>query len=943
MTNEDQNDLPTVDLTECENEPIHLLERVQSHGCLLVLDGAPLVVTQASMNTDMILGEAVEAILDRPVTNLLDPACVTSLECLRDQTGPPDRTPLGLYARPETAAKPVPRLRVTARRVPHPEVARLLVEIEPISERDEEEAEHTFEAEGIALAGLTERENLYQFLDQAVHALAGLTDYDRVMAYIFHPDWSGEVAAEARHPELTPFLGLRYPASDIPSQARRLYLSNRLRMIGDVNGVTVPIARAGSVQAEPPLDLGHAHLRSVSSYHIEYLRNMGVGATLVTSLIIDGALWGLLACHHSERKVLSWHRREAADRLTGRISERIGDILDLQRSRQDRRSGRFLDMLKAGLVDHGDALDALFFGAPRLSDVIRCDGLAIHTPGRTATTGNTPLPSEMTTFLARALEHNSDGLFISHDLHQDGMLEGIHLPGCRGTLVAFLSRDPMIALACFRDEVVREVHWGGDPNKPVEIDQSSQRLSPRKSFNLWREEVRGQSRPWEPWAIDLMERIATALTREPSSAANSAPPSMDVVADEVASLREAVDTMVSRFEARAESMLESLDLAENGALLATPWQARTGTGTEDMAIASNHAFRIRFDIDEGDLAGRSVKTVLRALGLPGTIATMPPGGTMEVEWWSGEAGHRSLRVLRRGLFAVSRDGEDKAWVIYTFNDITNFYRTQKALGVARTQAMARTRGRTEFLAHLARELRGPLHAIQGFADTLTEDPGEGGRTDRYKDYASEIRGLSGNLLDLLNEVLDIARLDRDGHHTSGPGNEFDLTLMVGEICQQLRASRSGDAITWDWHLPNERIVVRGDVGAMHQALVTLIAAALRASPSNGVVSVRLTMERGGEPRVSVSDSGLGLGEDDLIALRRPLDTTLGRDSASLSPQRGLGLALVRGLVDLHGGGVAVTSNPGSGTTVHVTLPRHRVVSHDNAAAGSPTPGRRSPP
>ncbi|KAA5605280.1 GAF domain-containing protein [Roseospira marina] len=923
-------DLPTVDLSECENEPIHLLERVQGHGCVLVLLGPSLRITQASQNTDPFLGHPCEAVLGQSIRGLLDDLAVMVLTDLMASRGGHrvGGAPVGFYARSPMPGLKGKRLRGTAHRLARAGEPCVLVELEASSDTDEEDAERTFEAEGFAIAALTEGENLYRLLDQAVSAVAGLTDYDRVMAYMFHPDWSGEVVAESRVPDLTPFLGLRYPASDIPAQARRLYLTNRLRVIADVHGAPAPMARSTEA-VDPdtgPLDLSPAVLRSVSSYHIEYLRNMGVGATLVTSLVVDGALWGLIACHNMRPKTMPWHRREAVDRLTERIANRISDILSLQRTRQARRNARFMDLARRAPEESGrHLLDRLFFGAPRLADVLRCDGLVVHAPGRTATTGNTPPLALMATVLERAAAQAEAGVFACHDLAESGLFDDLGPLGCCGALVGVVSRTPLIALACFRDEVVHEVHWGGDPNKPVEVDSASNRVSPRKSFNLWRQTVLDQSRPWEAWSLDLMrgltEILAETLARESQDGTTG-----------TAAMNTAIEDLATDFERRASAMVEGLDLADNGALLAAPAPNRSpGVGASDheIALLSNTAFCNRFDVDAADIAGRRVVDVLTALGLPASIANLPQGGTLEVEWWSGDAGHRTLQIVRRGLFAVARDGVARSWVVFTFDDVTSVYRTQRALGVARNQALARSRGRTEFLAHLARDLRAPLHAIQGFAGSLEsgDAPDTPGLHDRYREYAGEIRAMSGGLLDLLNELLDVARLEGVGEMASS--SVFDLTLLVGEVCQGLRNSGRGADIAWDWHLPNERILIQGDASALRNALWTLINAALRASPPDGSVMVRLTMERGGEPRISVSDTGLGLGEDDLMALQRPLDAALTHGTGVLEPRRGLGLALARGLIDLHGGGLSVTTNPGSGTTVHVSLPRHRVVDRDN--------------
>jgi len=939
-------DLPTIDLSECENEPIHQLELVQSCGCVVVVDGAALTIVFASRNTEVFLGEAAEDLLGQPLEHVLDPLAMETLAGLMADTAASSQddapTRLGVYARPMRRGPGIPtRLRATAHRVVTDGRVqnRLILDLESVPDDDEEAAEDSAEAESIAMAGLGVGGNLYQFLDHAVHAVAGLLDFDRVMVYQFQPDWSGEVVAEARDQALTPFLGLRYPASDIPSQARRLYLSTLLRVIPDVGGRAVSIARAPTVGHEGPLDLSQAIFRSVSSYHIEYLRNMGVGATLVTSLVVDGRLWGLIACHHTRAKALPWHRREAAARLNARICDRLADILSMQRARQTRRVRRFLDLVASRLEEGGNALDVLFFGAPRLNDVLRCDGVAAHGPDGSAATGNTPAPAELGRFLERAAEHATDGLYRTHSITQSGLFDDIPLPGCQGALVAVLSRRPLLALACFRDELVHEVHWGGDPNKPVEMDSASMRLSPRKSFNLWREEVRGQARDWEPWADDLMRRLLATLTegRQRKERPRSQPPATTL---DRAAMAKAVEALMSRFEQSARHVVESFDLSENGALLAQVEpkpDPRAGRGAgaaspvHDVVVACNQMFRARFDVDDADVLGAPMSLVLQSLGLPAAVGDLAPGRSLQVEWWSGEAGHRTLRVLRRGLFAAGRNDIEKTWILYVFEDITSFQRTQRALSAARTQALAQASGRAAFLSQMARDLREPLHAIQGFAESLERDT-PGHHQDRLGDFATDIRSLSGSLLDLLNDLLDVARLEQGGESSS---EAFDLTLMVSEVCQSLRDARRDHGISWDWHLPNERILIQGDARALRHAVTTLISSALRANPPHGSVMVRLTLEQSGEPRLSVRDVGLGLSEDDLMALRQSLDETT-RGAAGGTSARGLSLALVRGLIDLHGGAVSVSSNPSAGTTVEVTLPRHRVLGHDNEGPG----GRR---
>ncbi|MBB4265425.1 GAF domain-containing protein [Roseospira visakhapatnamensis] len=923
---ETATDLPTVDLSECDQEPIHLLELVQGHGCLLVVGGDSLCVRQVSENARDLLGQSAEDVLGRPLTAVLDDLAVADLEALREDVPWPENRSIGFYARPRTSVAGGGRLRVTAHRRGGEGAERgherpdLIVEVESVPETDEEDAELTYEAESIALASLTEGENLYQLLNQAVHGIAGLTDYDRVMAYMFHEDWSGEIVAECCNPDMTPFLGLRYPASDIPAQARQLYLSMLLRVIVDVDGLNVPMHRAPSAVGEPPLDLGGAILRSVSSYHIEYLRNMGVKATLVASLVVDGELWGLIACHHDTRKEVPWYRREAVSRVAARLSDRIADILSLQRTRVRRRSKRFLVLLGLALAENANPVHTLFFGTPRLSDVVRCQGLALVVGDRVVTCGEAPPVEVLPALMARAAEHAEDGRFVSHDLVGGGLFDDMPVGSSRGMLAVFPGDGGRLALACFRGEVVREVHWGGDPNKPVEVDGASQRLSPRKSFNLWRQVVHDQASPWEPWAIRLVSEIAEVLVRY--EADNRA----------VDGLARAVQDQVVRFETSLESQVETVFAADNGLMLVEVTADENadgdgGGGHGNRVVAVNQTFRTRFDVDQDDIEGCAMGHVLRQLGLPKAIADLPRSGDMDVEWWSGESGHRTLQVHRRGLFAYVDGSARRAWVTYAFGDVTRFHRTRRALGAARDQAQARSRGRTEFLARLARELRGPLQAIQGYA-TLLENDDLAARPDHFKSFAHEIGNHSGTLLNLLNNILDLSRLD---HGASGSaGESFDLTTMVAEICQQAATAAAHGGLVWEWHMPNEQILVQGDAGALRRAFETLVYKAIVVSPAGSTVLVRLTMERGGEPRLSVNDSGLGLSDEELLALQRPLEARPHDGTLNDDQLGSVSLALVRGLVDLHGGAIAVTSTPGSGTTVHVTLPRHRVLGHDNA-------------
>jgi two-component system, chemotaxis family, sensor kinase Cph1 len=276
-----------IDLTACEREPISIPGSIQPHGVLLVLSGVDLVVVQVSANSALFLGAAPSEMLGRPVGQWFDDP---SAEALRDgaqQTDPASTNPLLLVGRLNEGAR--------FDGILHRSHAGLILELERVQP-------------GAILASVRGALSLLQaasteeeICQTAANQARRLTGIDRVMIYRFAPDWSGEVIAEARRHGVDSYLGTHFPASDIPRQARELYTR---KLLGFIPKVTYSPVRLLFLEAGPPLDMSQCVLRSVSPVHLEYLRNMGVGATLTISLVISGKLWGMIACHH----VKPWFR-----------------------------------------------------------------------------------------------------------------------------------------------------------------------------------------------------------------------------------------------------------------------------------------------------------------------------------------------------------------------------------------------------------------------------------------------------------------------------------------------------------------------------------------------------------------------------------------------------------------------------------------------------------
>ena len=346
-----------------------------------------------------------------------------------------------------------------------------------------------------------------------------MTGFDRVMVYRFDRDWNGEVIAEERRPDLNPFLGLHYPAADIPAQARRLYTVNWTRLIADVDYAPVPLEPVLDPGTGAPLDLSFSTLRSVSPIHLEYLQNMGVTASMSISLVIDGELWGLIACHHySGPHRPSQDARAAAEFLGQVASQQIadrarGDAREraFQRprdARPDRRPGRGHAPPPARLpprrprAAHAD-------GRHRRGAVVR--RRAAHAAGRARPPAVQPSSRAGCSARRTASPGHTDRL-----AELDPSLAGVEgLPA--GALA--IGSLPDRWLVWFRPELEQTVDWGGDPhNKQLAAaEDGSVRLSPRKSFDKWREIVRGRSRPWDEEdleaARDLRSRINGLLLK----------------------------------------------------------------------------------------------------------------------------------------------------------------------------------------------------------------------------------------------------------------------------------------------------------------------------------------------------------------------------------------------------------------------------------------------
>jgi light-regulated signal transduction histidine kinase (bacteriophytochrome) len=422
-----------LDLTSCDREPIHLLGTVQPFGVLIAAapDGT---IRHVSANIAGHLGPAPAEALGRKLGDLL------RREALHDIRGRLQN----LHGHSQTErifglelVEGRGRHDVAVHLRPGPE--RLtVIEAEPCA------ADPGFDPVATVkgmMSRLLRARDLTAFYDQAARQLRVVLGFNRVMVYRFDHDGSGEVVGESAAGHLEPYRGLRYPATDIPRQARALYCRNWLRLIADAGSTPVPLLALPGTGAEP-LDLSDSMLRSVSPIHTEYLRNMGVQASLSVSVMRGNDLWGLLACHNGTPVVPSFQRRSAAELFGQLFSLQVESLERAEVARYEADARAVHDRVLASISSGSDMLAGFAQVAAELRAVVPCDGVSICLGGEVETSGLVPDRDDLAA-LIRGLDH----IDTSHVLASDRIAR-LHPPAAgyaataAGMLVVPISRLP---------------------------------------------------------------------------------------------------------------------------------------------------------------------------------------------------------------------------------------------------------------------------------------------------------------------------------------------------------------------------------------------------------------------------------------------------------------------------------------------------------------------
>ncbi|MDY6922685.1 MAG: HWE histidine kinase domain-containing protein [Pseudomonadota bacterium] len=489
---------PTVDLTNCDREPIHILGAIQPIGFLLALT-SDWLIARASANVGAFIGQEPEDLFGRPLDSVFSHKVAHDLRNRAAMLRGPDSVERLFECEIVEGGG---RFDIAL----HISGGGVVIEAEPAS------GEHG-DATGMVrsmIGRLDQAADFAAFYREGARQVRALLGFDRVMVYRFASDGSGEVVAEAVRSGLGKFIGLHYPASDIPAQARELYRRNLLRVITDVNAEPVPILPQRDEQGRP-LDLSLSVLRSVSPIHIEYLKNMGVGASLSISIIVDGRLWGLFACHHYSARCPTFERRSVSELFAQMFSMRLESRERQQTVEYERRARDISDQLLGAVASDETLLKDPDWLGDILTHAIPADGVGVWLGGNSAFSGVTP-PLEDFRRIVRALNSTAAGKVFATD-HIGSLVSGAEAfaSTAAGLLAIPISRSPRDYVVLFRKELIHSVRWAGDPHKPVAYGPNGPRLTPRKSFDEWKQLVEGRSRPFSPSETRVAETLRATL------------------------------------------------------------------------------------------------------------------------------------------------------------------------------------------------------------------------------------------------------------------------------------------------------------------------------------------------------------------------------------------------------------------------------------------------
>jgi light-regulated signal transduction histidine kinase (bacteriophytochrome) len=870
----------------CSREPIHIPGSIQPTGALIAFEPALGSILHASTNLERWLPVGNLPVKGRAVSDLLGQSAYERVsQALAGRAGGPVR-----HEVVDIPARPAEGQAHALEALVHSHRGICFVELEPAASLDAGDWLQGLSDTVDALRSATGLEDLFSRMAQRVKRLTG---FDRVMVYRFDEDHHGHVVADAREPGMESFMDLHYPASDIPAQARELYVSNLVRYIADVGYSPVLVLPWLDTEQLQPLDLSHSALRSISPLHIQYLRNMGVGSTLTLSLLVDGRLWGLIACHHRQPTTLPLRLRRACYALAVTAGYMTGWFASQHRIAASAAAAKDQNLIVETFNQVQVPLrDVIEHCATPLLQMVGASGGALWRGDQVLPFGqwpDGPRAESVLRFVRHAFETSIAQQIDTEHADLQPPLDAVELRQICGVMAIKFDGFASSGLIWLRPEYRGEVLWGGDPDKPVNVTLDAQGkpvLAPRSSFARWTTIVHGKSRPW----TDMNREAATSLS----------------VLRQVLAVRESLAQI-----SLSDRQFRSLVALQSDAY----WQTDLGARVSTMSKA----------LPFGHLP-------LQTTTLPDMFAGAGPcEGLDELRAaMAGQSPFRGLRVAVRGgseevplTFLLSGellrgvDGMVRGWH-GTLSDITRDAQMHAAMQLKAAAELA-SLTKSKFLSQVSHELRTPLNAVLGFSQLVLMDPTT---PAAQRHQIQHIHDAGKWLLTMVTDLLDLSRIETG--NLSVTMSAVDTHALLAEVKAVVETDAAKMGVEIDLPGVDALVWVHADRSRLCQVFVNLLSNAVKYNRQGGQVRVSIqSLPATDRVIITFEDTGAGMSPQQIEHLFEPFNR-LGRERQNISGS-GIGLVITRQLLRLMDGQIEVNSQPGMGSRFSVDLPRARVV------------------
>lgn len=481
----------------CGSVPLHNVNLIQSYGYLLVIDARNRTIVQVSENVEELFRKPLRELVNTLFDDYLE---VSSLQQLKEiiNSGLKQRVPFSISFKNEGAMQAIL----------HVQDDYLIFEIEKASSQHERYFTNVFQELKYSIALIEQADTVQKACETAIRELKKVSGFDGVLMYQFDKDWNGTVIAEHKDERLEPYLGQTFPASDIPKQARDLYLKNPYRLIPDREFTPIKLFPVINPITNTFINLSECNLRSVPAVHLEYMRNMGIKASMSIRVIRNGQLWGLISCHHIEPIHINFETCSIFELFSSVISNKISSMLNKEEydylNNLTEKKARLIEQVYAGndisrgLVGHEGESILDLFGA---------DGAVVAVNGKMDTIGKVPDADAIENLVFWLEGKSVNKVFAVENLTKLYDDASDYIDKGSGILVIPIDHTRGEYIICFRPEAVETINWGGNPNEALTFEKDGRKYHPRNSFKLWKQQVRNTSLPWQKELLETADSL----------------------------------------------------------------------------------------------------------------------------------------------------------------------------------------------------------------------------------------------------------------------------------------------------------------------------------------------------------------------------------------------------------------------------------------------------